>query len=54
MPDTEVPAQASLSTQCTVSLATVVRELTPIPSMRSVAEGLEPVFQAVEKMKVNK
>ncbi|KAF8606455.1 kinase-like protein [Ceratobasidium sp. AG-I] len=54
MPDNEVPAQAPLSVQCTVSLATVLRELAPIPYMQPVADCLEPVFQAIENMRVNK
>ncbi|KAF8601638.1 kinase-like protein [Ceratobasidium sp. AG-I] len=54
MPDNEVQAQASLSTQCAMSFAAVVQELAPIPAIGPLIGCLTFVFQAVEKTRVNK
>ncbi|KAF8601635.1 kinase-like protein [Ceratobasidium sp. AG-I] len=54
VPDNEVRAQASLSTQCAMSFAAVVQELAPIPGIGSLVGCLTLVFQAVEKARVNK
>lgn len=54
MPDNEVRAQASLSTQCAMSFAAVVQELAPIPCIGPLVGCLTLVFQAVEKTRVNK
>jgi hypothetical protein len=53
-PDNESKALASLSTQCALSLATVVAELAPIPCIGILVGCLTVVFQAVEKSRVNK
>ncbi|KAF8601646.1 kinase-like protein [Ceratobasidium sp. AG-I] len=54
MPENEARAQASLDTQCAMSLADVVLELAPTPIISSMMGCLTIVFQAVEKTKVNR
>ncbi|KAG8722694.1 hypothetical protein FRC09_005825 [Ceratobasidium sp. 395] len=52
--ENEVRASMALSTQCALSLASVVAELAPVPHIGVLVSNLTAVFQAVEKSRVNK
>ncbi|KAG8722541.1 hypothetical protein FRC09_006117 [Ceratobasidium sp. 395] len=52
-PENELRALAPLRDQCELPLTTIVAELAPIPCIGTLVDGINALFRAVERTKVN-